>query len=112
MKALLFENMTRNGQNSRPAETDPYMPKPKQYFGGNLHPSFHRLYYPSVFRFTAYIVIPMWPEGDPTSVPMQVLLFIGQSQDLVKLPHFHFFFIRLSPPGNPPLATSYYGDDV
>jgi len=25
-------------------------------------------------RFTAYIVIPMWPEGDPTSVPMQAIL--------------------------------------
>ena len=26
-------------------------------------------------RFTAYIVIPMWPEGDPTSGPMQAILF-------------------------------------
>ena len=26
-------------------------------------------------RFTAYIVIPMWPEGDPTSAPMQAILF-------------------------------------
>jgi len=25
-------------------------------------------------RFTAYIVIPMWPEGDPTSAPMQAIL--------------------------------------
>eukprot|EP00088_Acartia_fossae_P036456 TRINITY_DN3767_c0_g1_i10.p1 TRINITY_DN3767_c0_g1~~TRINITY_DN3767_c0_g1_i10.p1 ORF type:complete len:833 (-),score=154.58 TRINITY_DN3767_c0_g1_i10:667-3165(-) len=25
-------------------------------------------------RFTAYIVIPMWPEGDPTSGPMQAIL--------------------------------------
>ena len=25
-------------------------------------------------RFIAYIVIPMWPEGDPTSVPMQAIL--------------------------------------
>ena len=67
----------------------------------NLPPSFHRLYHPSVFRFTAYIVIPMWPEGDPTSVPMQVHnmhllnndmhIFIGQSQHLVKLPHFHHY---------------------
>ena len=24
-------------------------------------------------RFTAYIVIPMWPEGDPCSAPMQVI---------------------------------------
>jgi len=26
-------------------------------------------------RFTAYIVIPMWPEGDPTSAPMQAILY-------------------------------------
>jgi len=26
-------------------------------------------------RFTAYIVIPMWPEGDPTSIPMQSILY-------------------------------------
>merc|ERR1712106_168083 len=26
-------------------------------------------------RFTAYVVIPMWPEGDPTSAPMQAILF-------------------------------------
>jgi len=26
-------------------------------------------------RFTAYIVIPMWPEGDPTSAPMQSILY-------------------------------------
>ncbi|XP_058104715.1 phospholipase D gamma 1-like [Magnolia sinica] len=26
-------------------------------------------------RFSAYIVIPMWPEGDPTSVPTQRILF-------------------------------------
>ncbi|XXG67283.1 hypothetical protein AAC387_Pa06g0667 [Persea americana] len=26
-------------------------------------------------RFSAYIVIPMWPEGDPTGVPMQRILF-------------------------------------
>jgi len=25
-------------------------------------------------RFTAYIMIPMWPEGDPTSAPMQAIL--------------------------------------
>ena len=25
-------------------------------------------------RFTAYVVIPMWPEGDPTSAPMQAIL--------------------------------------
>ena len=98
------------------------MPKPQQYFGGKVE-SFHRLYHPSAFRFTAYIVIPMWPEGDPTSVPMQVHnmhlsnnnmhIFIGQSQHLVKLPYFHFLIsIRLSLSGNPSLATSYYGDDV
>ena len=70
-----------------------------------LPPSFHRLYHPSVYnRFTAYIVIPMWPEGDPTSVPMQVHnmhllnndmhIFIGQSQHLVKLLHFPFLFYQ------------------
>ena len=26
-------------------------------------------------RFTAYIVIPMWPEGDPCSAPMQAILY-------------------------------------
>jgi len=26
-------------------------------------------------RFTVYVVIPMWPEGDPTSAPMQAILF-------------------------------------
>ena len=26
-------------------------------------------------RFAVYIVIPMWPEGDPTSVAMQAILF-------------------------------------
>ena len=26
-------------------------------------------------RFTAYIMIPMWPEGDPTSAPMQAILY-------------------------------------
>ncbi|XP_058095479.1 phospholipase D beta 1-like [Magnolia sinica] len=26
-------------------------------------------------RFSAYLVIPMWPEGDPTSVPTQRILF-------------------------------------
>eukprot|EP00092_Neocalanus_flemingeri_P027266 GFUD01029568.1.p1 GENE.GFUD01029568.1~~GFUD01029568.1.p1 ORF type:complete len:832 (-),score=202.16 GFUD01029568.1:287-2782(-) len=26
-------------------------------------------------RFTAYVVIPMWPEGDPTSAPMQAILY-------------------------------------
>lgn len=30
-------------------------------------------------RFTAYIVIPMWPEGDPTSAPMQAILYWQQS---------------------------------
>merc|ERR1719447_1110500 len=25
-------------------------------------------------RFMAYIMIPMWPEGDPTSAPMQAIL--------------------------------------
>ena len=25
-------------------------------------------------RFTAYVVIPMWPEGDPCSAPMQAIL--------------------------------------
>lgn len=26
-------------------------------------------------RFTAYIVIPMWPEGNPTGAPTQRILF-------------------------------------
>lgn len=25
-------------------------------------------------RFSVYIIIPMWPEGDPTSVPLQRIL--------------------------------------
>lgn len=26
-------------------------------------------------RFSAYIVIPMWPEGNPTGIPTQRILF-------------------------------------
>ncbi|KAL7255616.1 hypothetical protein ACSBR1_009701 [Camellia fascicularis] len=32
-------------------------------------------------RFAVYVVIPMWPEGDPTSAPMQEILF-WQSQTM------------------------------
>jgi len=36
-------------------------------------------------RFAVYIVIPMWPEGIPTTAPMQQILFWQVS--LVALPH-------------------------
>ncbi|KAL6965811.1 phospholipase D [Sarracenia purpurea var. burkii] len=29
-------------------------------------------------RFAVYVVIPMWPEGDPTSAPVQEILFWQQ----------------------------------
>ena len=40
----------------------------------NLHGIYWRTHATPLFRFMAYVMIPMWPEGDPTSAPMQAIL--------------------------------------
>lgn len=41
-------------------------------------------------RFSAYVVIPMWPEGVPTSTPIQRILFWQVYFKVLKLLLFYF----------------------
>merc|ERR1719187_1014863 len=58
-------------------------------------------------RFTAYIVIPMWPEGDPTSAPMQAILHWQKRTMEMMYREVGRALARMPNPANGNLPTDY-----